>query len=303
MALPQFTLKDLLEAGVHFGHKSHRWNPAMGEFIYGERHGIHIMDLRQTVPMLYQSLAFLRQTVAGGGRVLFVGSKRQAQDIVEQTAGKTGQYYVNHRWLGGMLTNWKTINKSIRRLKELEEIFANEEEKAAHLTKMELLKLQREHDKLYRSLGGIKDMGGLPDAVVVLDTVKQKIAVDEANRLGIPVVGIIDSNSTPEGVDYPVPGNDDSTRALQLYCSLMADAILDGISEQLAKAGNKGSAQSSNSKADQKTVVSLSPKASAAATKDAEAEAAEETADSKKPATTAKSEKAEEKKASAAANQ
>ena len=303
MALPQFTLKDLLEAGVHFGHKSHRWNPAMSEFIYGERHGIHIIDLRQTVPMMYQAMAFLRQTVAGGGRVLFVGSKRQAQDIVEETAGKTGQYFVNHRWLGGMLTNWKTINKSIRRLKELEDIFANEEEKAAHLTKMELLKLRREHDKLYRSLGGIKEMGGLPDAVVVLDTVRQKIAVDEANRLGIPVVGIIDSNSTPEGVDYPIPGNDDSSRALNLYCSLMSDAILDGISEQLAKAGSKGSAESAASRGGKKTVVNLSPKASAAATKDAEAEAKEETEEGKTAPKTAKAEEAAEKKASAAANQ
>ena len=297
MALPQFTLKDLLEAGVHFGHKSHRWNPAMSEYIYGQRHGIHIMDLRQTVPMLYRAMSFVRQTVAGGGRVLFVGSKRQAQAIVEETAGRSGQYFINHRWLGGMLTNWKTINKSIKRLKELEAMFADEE-KGAHLTKMEMLKLQREHEKLHRSLGGIKDMGGLPDAVVVLDTVKQKIAVDEANRLGIPVIGVIDSNSSPEGVDYPIPGNDDSTRALQLYCSLLSDSILDGISEQLAKAGSRGK-QSEGSNSGKKTVVNLSPKASAAA----EAEAAEETEGKTKTVTTAKSEKAEEKKASAAANQ
>ena len=296
MALPQFTLKDLLEAGVHFGHKSHRWNPAMGEYIYGERHGIHIMDLRQTVPMLYRAMSFVRQTVAGGGRVLFVGSKRQAQAIVEETAGRSGQYFVNHRWLGGMLTNWKTINKSIKRLKDLEAMFADEE-KGAHLTKMELLKLQREHEKLHRSLGGIKDMGGLPDAVVVLDTVKQKIAVDEANRLGIPVIGVIDSNSTPEGVDYPIPGNDDSTRALQLYCSLLSDSILDGISEQLAKAGSKG--KTPDNAGGKRTVVNLSPKASAAA----EAEAVEETEGKTRTVTTAKSEKAEEKKASAAANQ
>ena len=300
MAMPQFTLKDLLEAGVHFGHKSHRWNPAMSEYIYGERHGIHIMDLRQTVPMLYRAMSFVRHTVAGGGRVLFVGSKRQAQSIVEESAGRSGQYFVNHRWLGGMLTNWKTINKSIRRLKELEDLFADAE-KGAHLTKMEMLRLQREHAKLHRSLGGIKDMGGLPDVVVVLDTVKQKIAVDEANRLGIPVVGVIDSNSTPEGVDYPIPGNDDSTRALQLYCSLLSDSILDGISEQLAKAGGKPVTQSNGAQG-KKTVVNLSPKASEAATKDDEAAAKEETEDSTKTPTTAKAEEAKDKKASAAAN-
>ena len=302
MALPQFTLKDLLEAGVHFGHKSHRWNPAMRDYIYGERHGIHIIDLRQTVPMMYQSIAFLRQTVAGGGRVLFVGSKRQAQDIVEETAGKTGQYFINHRWLGGMLTNWHTMNKSIRRLKELEDIFANEEEKAGHLTKMEMLRLRREHQKLNRSLGGIKNMGGLPDAVVVLDTMKQKIAVQEANRLGIPVVGVVDTNSSPQGVDYPIPGNDDSTRALQLYCSLMADAILDGISEQLAKAGSKGSAQGAKHQADKKTIVNLSPKASAAATQDAEADAMDEAKNDENNPTTAKAKEEEEKKKTAAAN-
>ena len=302
MALPQFTLKDLLEAGVHFGHKSHRWNPAMSDYIFGERHGIHIMDLRQTVPMLYQAMSFVRQTVAGGGRVLFVGSKRQAQDIVEASAGKTGQYYVNHRWLGGMLTNWKTINKSIKRLKELEGIFANEEEKAGHLTKMELLRLRREHEKLHRSLGGIKNMGGLPDVVIVLDTVKQKIAVDEANRLGIPVVGVIDSNSTPEGVDYPIPGNDDSTRSLQLYCSLLSDSILDGISEQLAKAGSKGVAQSDAQQNAKKTVVNLSPRATAAASHDAEAEAVEETVNEEKAPQTAKAKETSDKKASAAIN-
>lgn len=300
MAMPQFTLKDLLEAGVHFGHKAHRWNPEMRDYIYGTRHGIHIIDLRQTVPMLYRAMSFVRQTVAGGGRILFVGSKRQAQSIVQETAGRSGQYYVNHRWLGGMLTNWKTINKSIRRLKELETLFADEE-KGAHLTKMELLRLQREFDKLHRSLGGIKNMGGLPDAVVVLDTVKQKIAVDEANRLGIPVIGIIDTNSTPEGVDYPIPGNDDSTRALQLYSTLLSDAILDGISEQLARAGQKGAATPKTGTA-KKAVVNLSPKASKAA------ETAEKDAKSEKKPEAPKAEqpvkaKAAAEKTPAAANQ
>ena len=281
-------MKDLLEAGVHFGHKAHRWNPEMEEFIYGTRNGIHIMDLRQTVPMLYRAMSFARHTVANGGRVLFVGSKRQAQNIIAQSAERSGQYYVNHRWLGGMLTNWKTINKSIKRLKELEEIFAKDGE--SHLTKMELLQLRREHEKLNRSLGGIKDMGGLPDAIFVIDTGLQHIAVAEANRLGIPVIGVIDSNCSPAGVDYPIPGNDDSSRALNLYCSLISDSILDGISEQLSRAGSGKKGQTSVRRSST-PVVNLSSKAAAAADK-----ADKDTTDAPK----ADSKKAEDAKAAAA---
>ena len=268
MAMPQFTLKDLLEAGVHFGHKAHRWNPEMEEYLFGVRNGIHIIDLRQTVPMLYRAMSFARHTVAGGGRVLFVGSKRQAQNIVAQAAERSGQYYVNHRWLGGMLTNWKTINKSIKRLKELEGIFADEAN--SHLTKKELLQLRREHEKLNRSLGGIKDMGGLPDAIFVIDTGMQHIAVQEANNLGIPVIGVVDSNCSPAGVDYPIPGNDDSSRALNLYCTLISDAILDGISEQLSRAGSAKKGETSVRRSST-PVVNLSSKAAEAADKDADA--------------------------------
>ena len=281
MAMPEFTIRDLLEAGVHFGHKTHRWNPQMREYIYGSRNGIHVIDLRQTVPMLYRAMSVARQTVAGGGRILFVGSKRQAQEIVAESAGRCGQYYVNHRWLGGMLTNWKTINNSIRRLKQLEEIFANPE--GSKLTKMEKLRMQREFEKLERSLGGIKNMGGLPDAIFVIDTVKEHIAVAEANNLGIPVIGILDSNSSPEGIDYPIPGNDDSSRALRLYCSLISGAVLDGISQQLAQAGKIAPMQKEGgSKAnDRKTVVNLSPKATEAASSETSTEEEE------KPATAA----------------
>ena len=260
MALPQFTLKELLEAGVHFGHQTHRWNPKMKSYIYGERNGIHIIDLRQTVPALYRALSAVRQVAASGGRVLFVGSKRQAQDIVSETAGRCGQYYVNHRWLGGMLTNWKTINKSIRRLKNIEEIFAKPEE--SKLTKMELIKLQREQAKLQRALGGVKDMGGLPDAVFVIDTNREGIAIREANRLGIPVIAVMDSNSDPEGVDFPIPGNDDSTRAPRMYCGLVSDAVLDGISEQVSKVAPTAA---KDAKTTSKKVVNLSKKKEAPA--------------------------------------
>lgn len=287
MAMPQFTLKDLLEAGVHFGHKAHRWNPEMQEYLFGVRNGIHIIDLRQTVPMLYRAMSFARHTVAGGGRILFVGSKRQAQNIVAQAAERSGQYYVNHRWLGGMLTNWKTINKSIKRLKELEGIFADEEKSI--LTKKELLGLRREHEKLNLSLGGIKDMGGLPDAIFVIDTGLQHIAVKEANNLGIPVIGVVDSNCSPEGVDYPIPGNDDSSRALSLYCTLISDAILDGISEQLSRAG--GAKKGDSARRSSTPVVNLSSKAAAAADK-----ADEETTEAPK----SDSKKAESKAAAAA---
>jgi small subunit ribosomal protein S2 len=234
MAFPSFTMRQLLEAGVHFGHQTRRWNPAMAPYIYGSRNGVHILDLTQTVPMFYRALQAVRDVVAGGGRVLFVGTKRQAQEPVSQAAKRCGQYFVNHRWLGGMLTNWKTISQSIRRLRELESRAA---EGGVGLTKKELLQLDREREKLERALGGIKDMGGVPDMIVVIDTNKESIAVQEANKLGIPVIAICDSNSDPSGVRYPVPGNDDASRAINLYCDLIVGAVLDGIQAEMVASG------------------------------------------------------------------
>jgi small subunit ribosomal protein S2 len=234
MAFPTFTMRQLLEAGVHFGHTTRRWNPKMSPYIFGVRNGVHIIDLEQTVPLLHQALTTVRGVVAGGGRVLFVGTKRQASDIVKDTAKRCGQHYVNHRWLGGMLTNWKTISNSIKRLHELEEQLAEE---SLGLTKKELLNLTRERNKLDRALGGIKDMGGLPDILVVIDTNKEHIAVAEAQKLEIPVVAVIDSNSNPDGITYPIPGNDDASRAISLYCNLAADAVLDGIQQELLASG------------------------------------------------------------------
>jgi small subunit ribosomal protein S2 len=234
MAFPTFTMRQLLEAGVHFGHQTRRWNPAMEPFIYGTRNGIHVLDLTQTVPMLHQALQAVRNVVAGGGRVLFVGTKRQAQDPVAQAARRCGQYYVNHRWLGGMLTNWKTISQSIRRLRDLE---AKTTEIQSGLTKKELLDLDRERQKLDRALGGIKDMGGLPDMLFVIDTNKESIAVQEARKLGIPVVAVCDSNSDPAGVRFPFPGNDDASRAINLYCDLLVAAVLDGIQAEMTASG------------------------------------------------------------------
>lgn len=234
MALPSYSMRQLLEAGVHFGHTTRRWNPKMAPFIFGERNGIHIIDLEQTVPLLHQALNFVRESVAGGGRVLFVGTKRQASQKIADSAKKCGQYYVNHRWLGGMLTNWKTISRSIKRLREVDEILANEN---IGLTKKERLNLTRERDKLERALGGIKEMGGLPDVLFVIDTNKEHIAVAEAGNLGIPVVAVLDSNSSPAGVTYPVPGNDDAIRAIAMYCDLMSDAVLDGIQAEVAARG------------------------------------------------------------------
>jgi small subunit ribosomal protein S2 len=238
MAFPSFTMRQLLEAGVHFGHTTRRWNPKMAPFIFGVRNGVHIIDLEQTVPLLHQALVTVREVVAGGGRVLFVGTKRQASDIIMESARRCGQYYVNHRWLGGMLTNWKTISKSIKRLRDLDDQLseANSEE-ITGLTKKELLNLNRERDKLERALGGIKDMGDLPNVLVVIDTNKEHIAVAEATKLGIPVIGVIDSNSDPVGITYPVPGNDDAFRAISTYCNLMADAVLDGIQQELIGSG------------------------------------------------------------------
>jgi small subunit ribosomal protein S2 len=234
MALPTFTMRQLLEAGVHFGHTTRRWDPKMEPFIYGERNDIHILDLQQTVPLLSRALEAVRNVVANGGRVLMVGTKRQASEYVAESAARCGQYYVNHRWLGGMLTNWKTISHSIKRLRQVQEIL---DEGGAGLTKKETLNLTRERDKLERALGGIKDMGGLPDLIFIIDTNKEHLAIDEANKLGIPVAAVLDSNSNPKGVTYPIPGNDDALRAISLYCELVGDAVLDGISAEMSATG------------------------------------------------------------------
>lgn len=234
MALPTYTMRHLLEAGVHFGHHTRRWNPKMAPYIFGARNGIHIIDLEQTVPMLHQGLQAIRDVVAGGGRVLLVGTKRQAQEPVAEAAKRCGQYYVNYRWLGGMLTNFKTMSQSIRRLRELDERINNDQ---SGLTKRELLELTRHRDKLERALGGIKEMGGLPDILFVIDTNKEAIAVAEANTLHLPVVAILDSNSSPEGIAYPIPGNDDAMRAIHLYCDLVSSAVLDGLQAELAASG------------------------------------------------------------------
>lgn len=235
MALPDFTMRQLLEAGVHFGHQKHRWNPRMGQYIFGVRNDVHIMDLSQTVPLLHQALKTVSDTVAGGGRVLIVGTKRQAQDAVASSARNSAQYFVNARWLGGMLTNWKTISQSIQRLRKLEETLSSDAANA--LTKKERLFMDREREKLERNLGGIKDMGGIPDLIFVIDTNREAIAIQEARRLGIPVAAILDSNSNPDGITYPVPGNDDAGRAISLYCDLIARAAIDGISRAQGAAG------------------------------------------------------------------
>jgi small subunit ribosomal protein S2 len=234
MALPSFTMRQLLEAGVHFGHHTRRWNPKMAAFLFGVRNNVHIIDLQQTVPMLEQALGAVRDVAANGGRVLFVGTKRQAAEPIADSAKRCGQYYVNHRWLGGMLTNWKTISNSIRRLRELDDQI---KEETSGLTKKELLNLTRERDKLERALGGIKEMGGLPDALFVIDTNKEAIAVDEARRLNIPVIAVVDSNSDPTNIKFPVPGNDDALRAIQLYCELFSGAVLDGLQAEMKAAG------------------------------------------------------------------
>jgi small subunit ribosomal protein S2 len=240
MAMPVFSMRQLLEAGVHFGHQTRRWNPKMAPFLFGVRNGVHIIDLQQTVPMLDRALQAARDVCAGGGRVLFVGTKRQAQEPIAEAAKRCGQYFVNHRWLGGMLTNWKTISNSIKRLKEIDERLAGDQPGGAAsggLTKKELLFMTRERDKLERSLGGIKEMGGLPDLLFVIDTNKEAIAVEEARRLNIPVIAVLDSNSDPKGVTYPIPGNDDALRAVATYCELMANAVLDGLQAEMKAAG------------------------------------------------------------------
>jgi small subunit ribosomal protein S2 len=234
MALPDYSMRQLLEAGVHFGHQTHRWNPKMGKYIFGDRNNIHIIDLSQTVPLLHQALVKISDTVAKGGRVLFVGTKRQASELVSDAAGRSAQYYVNSRWLGGMLTNWKTISNSISRLRKLDELLSGE---AQGFTKKERLNLERERDKLNRALGGIKDMGSTPDLMFVVDTNKEAIAIQEAKRLGIPVVAVVDSNCDPDSVDFPIPGNDDAARAIALYCDLVAKACIDGIARQQGSMG------------------------------------------------------------------
>ena len=234
MAMPDFTLRQLLEAGVHFGHHTRRWNPRMAPYIFGVRNQVHILDLQQTVPMLDRALQAVRDKTAAGGRVLFVGTKRAAAEHVAEAAKRCGQYYVNHRWLGGMLTNWKTITGSIKRLRQIEELLAGD---THGLTKKEVLDITRDQEKLERALGGIKEMGGLPDILFIIDTNKEKLAVEEANKLGIPVVAVLDSNSDPTGVTYPIPGNDDAIRAITLYCDLISGAVLDGISAEMAASG------------------------------------------------------------------
>ncbi|MEM9170255.1 MAG: 30S ribosomal protein S2 [Pseudomonadota bacterium] len=234
MALPEFSMRQLLEAGVHFGHQTHRWNPKMKSYIFGQRNGIHIVDLSQTVPLLHQALVKIRDVVAGGGRILMVGTKRQAQQPIAEAAQRCAQYYMNVRWLGGTLTNWETISNSISRLKSMEDRL---ESGGAGLTKKEQLQLTRDKEKLDASLGGIRELGGLPDMLFVIDVKKEAIAIKEARKLGIPVVAVVDTNCDPDGVDFVIPGNDDASRAIALYCGLVADAVIDGISESQASLG------------------------------------------------------------------
>ena len=234
MAAPTVSLQALIEAGAHFGHQTHRWNPKMKPYIYGDRNGVHILDLSQTVPLFARALDFINSSVAAGGKVLFVGTKRQAQDPIAEAARRSGQHFVNHRWLGGMLTNWKTISNSIKRMKTLDEQLAGD---THGLTKKEVLQLTRERDKLELSLGGIRDMGGVPDVMFVIDANKEELAIKEANTLGIPVVAILDSNVSPDGIAFPVPANDDASRAIRLYCEAIAIAATRGGQEQVSRRG------------------------------------------------------------------
>ena len=269
MAMPEFSMRQLLEAGVHFGHNTRRWNPKMEPYIFGVRNKVHILDLQQTVPMLHAALAAVREVTSRGGRVLFVGTKRQAAEIVAEAAGRCGQYYVNHRWLGGMLTNWKTITQSIKRLHELDEMLGSTEIAEA-LTKKELLNLTRERDKLERSLGGIKDMGGLPDMLFIIDTNKEDLAVAEANTLNIPVIGVIDSNSNPQGITFPIPGNDDAIRSIALYCELVSGAVLHGLQQEAISSGEDiGAAEEAPAEAlPEEVVADAAPAAEAAPAED-----------------------------------
>ncbi len=234
MAIPAFTMRQLLEAGVHFGHQTKRWNPKMAPYLFGVRNNIHIIDLQQTVPLFQRALESIRDVAASGGRLLFVGTKRQAAEAVVTGAKRCGQYYVNHRWLGGMLTNWKTVSQSINRLRELDTTLGGD---TTGMTKKEVLRLTRERDKLERALGGIKEMGGLPSALFVIDTNKEQLAVAEAKKLGIPVIAILDSNSDPDDISFPIPGNDDAIRAISIYCDLVSGAILDGLQQEMTDRG------------------------------------------------------------------
>lgn len=234
MAAPVVTMQQLIETGAHFGHQTHRWNPKMKPYIFGDRNGVHILDLSQTVPLFARALEFVSSSVAGGGKVLFVGTKRQAQEPIADSARRAGQHFVNHRWLGGMLTNWKTISNSIKRMKALEEQLSGD---THGLTKKEVLQLTRERDKLELSLGGIRDMGGIPDVMFVIDANKEELAIKEANTLGIPVVAILDSNVSPDGIAFPVPANDDAARAIRLYCEAIAIASTRGGQEQQRRSG------------------------------------------------------------------
>jgi len=273
MALPEFTMRQLLEAGAHFGHQSHRWNPKMERYIFGSRANIHIIDLSQTIPLLHQALVKVREVAASGGRVLFVGTKRQASDPVAASAKRCAQYFVNHRWLGGTLTNWRTISGSIARLRELEGVLDGDH---GGRTKKELLTLTREREKLELSLGGIKDMGGIPDLMFVIDTNKEAIAIQEARKLNIPVVAILDTNSDPDGITYPIPGNDDAARALQLYCDLIADAVLDGLAAGQASMGvDLGASVNPNEPALRRSKAKPVPAAAEAAAVEAAEPAAE----------------------------
>jgi len=300
MSLPSFSMRQMLEAGVHFGHSTRRWNPRMKPFIFGERNKIHILDLQQTVPMLHAALKALSEVTSRGGRVLFVGTKRAAADKIAETARNCGQYYVNHRWLGGMMTNWATVSRSIRRLRDLEARMDSDE--INQLTKKEVLQLTRERDKLELTLGGIKEMGGLPDMLFVIDTNKEAIAVEEANRLGIPVIAIVDSNAKPEGVDYIIPGNDDAMRAISFYCELAQAAVLDGLQTELMKSGGDvGEATEAPAEA---AVAEEAPAAEATAPESSEQKAeapAEESPVEKAPAEEAPAEEAPAEDAAAEA--
>jgi small subunit ribosomal protein S2 len=236
MTMPVVTVRQLFEAGAHFGHNTRRWNPKMQQYLFGVRNNVHIIDLEQSVPLMQRALQAMRDVAAAGGRVLFVGTKRQAQDRIAEAAQRCGQYYVNHRWLGGMLTNWKTISQSIKRLREMTEKL---DSPTGKLTKKEMLEMSRHRDKLERALGGIKDMGGLPDILFVIDTLKENIAIEEATKLGLPVIAIVDSNSDPTHITYPVPGNDDASRAIELYCELASQAVLDGLEAEQSATGGK----------------------------------------------------------------
>lgn len=256
MTLPTFTIRQLVEAGVHFGHHARRWNPQMAPYIYGKKDNIHIIDLQKTYPMLYTALNAVREVAANGGKVLFVATKKQAQDIVKENAERCGQYYINHRWLGGTLTNWKTVCKSINRLVKLNDMFANNTTEG--YTKKELLNLKKEQEKLAMSLNGIMNMGGQPDMLFVIDTPRESLAIKEAKKLGIPVIGITDTNANPNDVDYPVPGNDDAIRAISLYCELVSAAILDGMQAEIAAHGVK--VEEAEEQAEEKPAKKRAPK-------------------------------------------